>query len=167
MGAEPHAVTFRARRPRTADPRPVVGGVPSRAALAALSSRCAALLLPVAIVALLAVAAPATAQVPVDSTGTPTPTGTGGAPPVPGQDPTQVVPDSLAQEGQDSLPADTIFYNLPALENRVPSGFATGVWEWDREAILTSTANTLAELLSELPQRERVRLLEPQPEVSA
>ena len=62
-----------------------------------------------------------------------------------------VAADSLAQEAQDSLPADTIFYNLPALESGVPSGFATGVWVWDREAILVSAASTLAELVTDVP----------------
>jgi hypothetical protein len=64
---------------------------------------------------------------------------------------TQEVQDSLAQEAQDSLPADTIFYNLPTLETLVPSGFATGVWVWEREAILVSAANTLAELVTDVP----------------
>jgi hypothetical protein len=65
------------------------------------------------------------------------------------------VADSLAAAGAqlapDSISADTIFYNLPGLESRVPEGFATGVWVWDRDDIMASGANTLAELLSELP----------------
>jgi len=61
----------------------------------------------------------------------------------------QVPPDS-AQAG-DSVSADTIFYNLPEPPRGAPSGFATGVWEWDREAIMASTAATLHELLSEAP----------------
>jgi len=76
-------------------------------------------------------------------------------------DSAEVLPDSLrilldsarAQSGatQDSVPADTIFYNLPVLESGVPTGFATGVWVWDRQEIMTSAAHTLAELLSEVP----------------
>jgi hypothetical protein len=65
------------------------------------------------------------------------------------------VADSLdvagAQLAPDSISVDTIFYNLPALESGVPEGFATGVWVWDRDAIMASGANTLAELLSEVP----------------
>ena len=33
----------------------------------------------------------------------------------------------------------------------MPDGFATGVWSWDREAIMASGANTLAELFAEVP----------------
>jgi hypothetical protein len=58
---------------------------------------------------------------------------------------------AVGQVGPDSIPADTIFYNLPALESGVPAGFATGVWAWDRDEIMASGANTLAELLSEVP----------------
>ncbi|MGD8280849.1 MAG: hypothetical protein PVF69_06815 [Gemmatimonadota bacterium] len=85
---------------------------------------------------------PAAAQVPGDSTAV--------ADTAAVADSTAVA-DSLAQEAQDSVSADTIYYNLPSLQSGVPSGFATGIWEWDREGILTSTANTLAELLAEVP----------------
>jgi hypothetical protein len=61
----------------------------------------------------------------------------------------QVLPDST--QAQDSVSADTIFYNLPEPARGTPSGFATGVWEWDREAIMASTASTLYELLSDVP----------------
>ncbi len=54
-------------------------------------------------------------------------------------------PDSI--NPQDTLPAA----QLPALARPVPAGWETGVWEWDREAILGSRAITLAELLSEVP----------------
>ncbi len=64
-------------------------------------------------------------------------------------DSVQIVPDSLA--AADSIPPDTIFYNLPQLESGVPPGFATGVWTWDRDQIMASGANTLVELLSEVP----------------
>jgi hypothetical protein len=60
--------------------------------------------------------------------------------------------DSLAVDQEsDSISADTIFYNLPRVESRVPAGYATGIWEWDREAIMASGANTLAELFREVP----------------
>jgi len=68
-----------------------------------------------------------------------------------GTDSIGVAADSLAQEVQDSLPADTIFYNLPHAVSEVPSGFATGVWEWDSEALLISNANTLSELVANVP----------------
>jgi hypothetical protein len=68
---------------------------------------------------------------------------------------TAQVADSLGAAGAqlppDSVPADTIFYNLPALESGIPEGFATGVWSWDSDEIMASGANTLAELLSEVP----------------
>jgi hypothetical protein len=62
--------------------------------------------------------------------------------------------DSLGAGGlqiADSIPADTIFYNLPEIESAVPAGFATGVWVWDRDQIMASAANTLAELVAEVP----------------
>lgn len=48
---------------------------------------------------------------------------------------------------QDTLPA----VQLPPLVSVLPSGWATGVWEWDRDGILGSKAVTLAELLEEIP----------------
>lgn len=51
----------------------------------------------------------------------------------------------------DSVSADTIFHNLPAIDAHVPPGFATGVWQWDRIAIMASGANTIAELVAEVP----------------
>ena len=63
--------------------------------------------------------------------------------PIPGE------PDTVT--AVDSLPPDTIFYNLPALEVGSPTGFATGVWAWDRDDILASGANTLAELMADVP----------------
>jgi hypothetical protein len=90
---------------------------------------------------------PAAAQVLPDSAAVPVAADT-----VPAlADSIRAVADSLDPAVQDSLPSDTIFYNLPALRSGAPAGFATGVWEWDREAILVSTANTLAELVAELP----------------
>jgi len=69
----------------------------------------------------------------------------------------QVIRDSLlvdsleAMLASDSATADTIYYNLPSFEGRVPDGWETGVWSWDRSAIMASSANTLAELVSEVP----------------
>ncbi len=64
-----------------------------------------------------------------------------------------LVADSLAADtlAADSTSADTIFYNFPATRVGPPSGFATGIWEWDRHGIMASGANTLAELFQELP----------------
>lgn len=62
--------------------------------------------------------------------------------------PVPAEPDTLAA---DSLPQDTIFYNLPVPGGAAPPGFATGAWEWEREDILASGANTLAELMADVP----------------
>jgi hypothetical protein len=48
----------------------------------------------------------------------------------------------------DTLPT---FHNLPAVEDGVPPGWATGVWTWDHEEIMATGANTLVELLDEVP----------------
>lgn len=53
--------------------------------------------------------------------------------------------DSVAP--QDTLPA----LRLPELARPLPSGWGTGVWLWDREAILASRANTLTELVGLVP----------------
>jgi len=92
----------------------------------------------VLLVALLVGAARTEAQIrpdslPADTTVVPVP----GAP----------APDAA----QDTVSADTIFYNLPSLEVGSPAGFATGVWEWDRAEIMGSGANTVAELVAEVP----------------
>ena len=69
----------------------------------------------------------------------------------------QVITDSLLVDSleavlvSDSASADTIYYNLPRFEGRVPDGWETGVWSWDRSAIMASSANTLAELVAEVP----------------
>jgi hypothetical protein len=67
--------------------------------------------------------------------------------PVPGAP----APDQAPDQAQDTVSADTIFYNLPSLEVGSPAGFATGVWEWDRAEIMGSGANTVAELVAEVP----------------
>ena len=69
-------------------------------------------------------------------------------------------PDSLeAGEGPlrqenpaDSIPAqDTIpALRLPDLARPTPAGWGTGVWVWNREEILASRANTLAELVGQV-----------------
>jgi hypothetical protein len=59
--------------------------------------------------------------------------------------------DTLAQTA-DTVSADTIFYNLPSLDLPIgATGFVTGVWVWDRAEIMYSGANTLAELVGEVP----------------
>jgi hypothetical protein len=76
---------------------------------------------------------------------------------------TVVIPDSLATppdsaqavdaQEADTVEADpdTIFYNIPDAKDRLPVGFVTGVWEWDRRDLLASGANTLIELFQETP----------------
>jgi len=63
---------------------------------------------------------------------------------------TLAVTDTLGAE-TDSVSADTIFYNMPNVRGGPPPGFATGVWSWDRHAIMASGANTVAELVQEVP----------------
>ncbi len=66
--------------------------------------------------------------------------------------PDSTVVDSLALGAlPDSVSADTIFYNLPRFEGEVPDGWGTGVWSWDHRGIMVSGANTLAELVAEIP----------------
>jgi hypothetical protein len=63
-----------------------------------------------------------------------------------------IPPDSLAPVPEpDTAAADTIYYNLPSLDVEPPAGFATGVWIWDHSEIMESGANTLAELVAEVP----------------
>jgi hypothetical protein len=59
-------------------------------------------------------------------------------------------PGALDQES-DTLSADTIFYNVPRPSRSVASGYATGIWEWDRHALMANGANTLAELFQAIP----------------
>ena len=59
------------------------------------------------------------------------------------------VQDSLA--AADTVSADTIYHNMPMFTAAAPASYATGVWEWDRRAIMASGANTLAELFQEVP----------------
>lgn len=85
--------------------------------------------------------------------------------PLSGQEPPDtVVVDSIAEPAVppadslvadtlvvDSLATDTIRYNVPRPRGRTPSGFATGIWQWDRQGIMASGANTLAELFQDVP----------------
>ncbi|HUF75750.1 MAG TPA: TonB-dependent receptor plug domain-containing protein [Longimicrobiales bacterium] len=71
-------------------------------------------------------------------------------------DTAQILPDTAqvadsAQIAADTVSADTIFYNPPQLERGIPPGFATALWVWDHDDIMASGANTLVELLWEVP----------------
>ncbi len=46
---------------------------------------------------------------------------------------------------------DTVFYNLPRPQGRVPPGWARDVWTWDAGQIQASGATTLAELFADVP----------------
>lgn len=73
----------------------------------------------------------------------------------------QALPDSLQEQeaagdsvsAQDTIPA----VRLPALVRPLSPGWETGVWEWDREALLGSRALTLADLVAEVPGAVPVR----------
>jgi len=66
-------------------------------------------------------------------------------------------PDSAAPAADstgapaDTASADTIFHNLPAIEGGAPQGWATGVWVWDHDGLMTTGATSVAELLAEVP----------------
>lgn len=78
-----------------------------------------------------------------------------------------LVPDSLEDrlQAQDSLAAadsiaaaDTLpAVKLSELARVLPQGFETGVWSWDRDAILGSRSLTLAELVAEIPGTVHLR----------
>lgn len=81
------------------------------------------------------------------------------------QDSTRVA-DSLAADsaGQDSPGADTLAVDsiapapvLPTLPDPAPAGNLTGVWEWDREALMGTRAQTVWELLADIPGLVSVR----------
>jgi hypothetical protein len=80
----------------------------------------------------------------------------------------QVPSDSIPPpQVEDTASADTIFYNLPSLDLPLPGvplgmpadipstigavGFTTGVWVWNLTDIMASGANTIAELVAEVP----------------
>ncbi|MDE2677308.1 MAG: Plug domain-containing protein [Gemmatimonadetes bacterium] len=81
------------------------------------------------------------------------------------QDSTRVA-DSLAADsagrespGADTLAADSIAPApvLPTLPDPTPAGNLTGVWEWDREALMGTRAQTVWELLADIPGLVSVR----------
>lgn len=81
------------------------------------------------------------------------------------QDSTQVS-DSVAVDslGQDSLGVDTLAVDsvpppsvMPTLPDPAPAGSLTGIWEWDREALMGTRAQTLWELLADIPGLVAVR----------
>jgi hypothetical protein len=69
---------------------------------------------------------------------------------------TLVVDTLAAQERPDTLPVDstavdTVFYNLPDLDEPAASGWQTGVWVWDQDDLAASGALTLVDLFLEVP----------------
>ena len=87
---------------------------------------------------------PAPDTVPAPSDTVPGPPGEGAS-----------LPDSLA--AADSLAADSVIHNLPASDPGIPPGWIRGVWEWDAGAIMASGANTLVELLQDVPGMVPIR----------
>jgi hypothetical protein len=64
--------------------------------------------------------------------------------------PDTILPDTIPEE--EPLPEDTLVVrNLPEMTHPEGAGWHTGIWEWNREEIIASRAQTLAELLEELP----------------
>ncbi|MEX0980005.1 MAG: Plug domain-containing protein, partial [Gemmatimonadota bacterium] len=57
----------------------------------------------------------------------------------------EVAADTLLDE---TLPPPRHLHELP---RPVPAGMATGVWEWDREALLAVRAFTITDFLAEIP----------------
>ena len=81
------------------------------------------------------------------------------------QDSTRVA-DSLAADSisPDSLGADSVAVDsvprppvLPTLPDPAPAGNLTGIWVWDREALMGTRAQTLWELLADIPGLVSVR----------
>ena len=64
---------------------------------------------------------------------------------------TAPLPDTLDAEA-DTLQAETfVLRNFPLRPDPVPVGWATGIWEWDREGLESTRAVTLLQLLEEVP----------------
>lgn len=68
----------------------------------------------------------------------------------------EAIPDTVPLPGEESEeeavdPEAVTPRNLPALSRPVPPDWRTGVWEWDREALQSSRALTLGELLEQVP----------------
>ena len=62
-----------------------------------------------------------------------------------------LLPDTL-DAAPDTLEAEPfVLRNIPLRPDPVPAGWATGIWEWDREGLESSRAITLLELLEEVP----------------
>ncbi len=66
------------------------------------------------------------------------------------------VADSLASDSVevDSLPPPPVF---PSLPDPVPEGLPSGIWEWDRNELMSTRGQTLWELLSDVPALLTVR----------
>ena len=70
---------------------------------------------------------------------------------------------ALAPPGQDSAGADTLSATgtrppvMPTLPDPAPAGSLTGIWEWDRAALMGARALTLWELLADIPGLVAVR----------
>ena len=77
------------------------------------------------------------------------------------------VADSLAADSavSDTLSADTVSAAdsiprppvLPTLPDPAPQGYLTGIWDWDREGLMGTRAQTLWELLADIPGLVSVR----------
>lgn len=73
----------------------------------------------------------------------------------------QVPPDSIPQDSAmvtDSVASDSVEVDsvppppvLPALPDPAPEGLPSGIWEWDRDELMSSRGQTLWELLSDVP----------------
>ncbi len=62
------------------------------------------------------------------------------------------LPDTIPEEeGAEAEGDSVVIRNLPQVARPVPPGWETGVWEWDREGLLSTRAITLAELLEKVP----------------
>ncbi len=70
--------------------------------------------------------------------------------------PESAAADSLASDSVevDSLPPPPVF---PSLPDPVPAGFPSGIWEWDRNELMSARGQTLWELLSDIPALLTVR----------
>lgn len=79
----------------------------------------------------------------------------------------QVPPDSLLQDSAtvaDSVASDSLEVDsvppppvLPALPDPTPAGLHSGIWEWDRDELMSVRGQTLWELLSDVPGLLTVR----------
>jgi len=64
-----------------------------------------------------------------------------------------VADDTIPAVAGDTIPADTLrpIVVVAPLRAGEAAGWANGVWEWDRAALLRSTAVTLSDLLAQIP----------------